>query len=67
MSRHYRITMEPLWKLAGFGLLLLSFVFTGWILGNATVAVDHLLAVLAGFFQNTAAILQPHDHTLFVH
>ncbi|MEQ1782193.1 MAG: hypothetical protein ABMA14_12585 [Hyphomonadaceae bacterium] len=61
MTRQYQINVAPLWKLAGFALLLLSFSFTSWMLGNAAVAVDHLLDATAGFFQSSASVFQP-DH-----
>lgn len=65
MNRHAQIATEPFFKLAGVSLLLLSFVFTGWMLGNAVVAADHLLDVLDRVVQSATAIFQPHDHTLF--
>ena len=65
MSSHAQIATEPFFKLAGVSLLLLSFVFTGWMLESAVIAADHLLDVLGHVVQSTTAILQPHDHTLF--
>ena len=65
MSRQFEIAVEPLWKLAGFALLLLSFAFTGWMLGNALVAADHLLDVTVDFFQDATAVLQAGHHNIF--
>ena len=64
MSRQSQITVEPLWKLAGFALLLLSFGFTGWMLGHAAIAVDHLLDALMDFMQSAGSVFGNDAHNL---
>lgn len=66
-SRQFEITFAPLWKLAGFALLLLSFSFTGWMLGNALVAVDHLLDASVDFFQSATSVFEPDHPSIFAH
>ena len=65
MSRQCQMTAAPLWKLAGVALLLISFSVTGWILGHAVVAADHLVETVVQFVQNTPPIFRPDDHNLF--
>ena len=65
MSQQFQMTAAPLWKLAGLALLLISFSFTGWILGNAVVATYHLIDVLVDFVRNAAPIFGPDTHTIF--
>lgn len=65
MTRQFQMTVEPLWKLAGVSLLLLSFIFTTWMLTNAAIAADHLVDVLVDFCQDATAIFRPHTHGLF--
>ena len=65
MSQQFQMTAAPLWKLAGLALLLISFSFTGWILGNAVVATYHLIEVLVDFVRNAAPIFGPDTHTMF--
>lgn len=60
-SQQIEITFAPLWKLAGFALLLASFSVTGWMLGNAVVAVDHLLDAASDFFDSATSVFQA-DH-----
>ena len=64
-SRQFEITFAPLWKLAGFALLLLSFSFTGWMLGNALVAADHLLDITMDFFQSVPSVFQSGHQNVF--
>lgn len=66
MSRQLQLTTAPLWKLAGFALLLLSFSFTGWMLGHAVIAVDHLIDALVDFVQNSTPFLQSHGQGLSI-
>ena len=65
MTQQYQINAAPLWKLAGFALLLLSFSFTGWMLGNALVAADHLLDVTMDFFQSVPSVFQSGHQNVF--
>ena len=64
-NRQFEITLAPLWKLAGLALLLLSFSVTSWMLGNAAVAVDHLLDAAGDFFQSSTAVFQTGHHNVF--
>ena len=65
MTRHFEMTVEPLWKLAGVSLLLLSCLFTTWMLGNAFGAADQLVDLLVDFCQGATAVFQPHSASVF--
>ncbi len=64
MSQQCQVTAAPLWKLAGIALLLVSFSVSGWILGHAVVAADHLVETVVEFVQNAAPIFGPDDHNV---
>ncbi len=67
MSRQFQITAAPLWKLAGFALLVLSFSFTAWMLGHAITALDHLIDAAVEFFQAHMPTLRPRAASIFEH
>ena len=67
MSRQIQIATDPLWKLAGLALLLLSFSFTSWVLGNAATTIDHMADALADFLQTNTPFVQSHARALFAH
>ncbi len=64
MSRQLQITTERLWKLGSIALLLLSFTFSGWILGNAVNAVVHLIDALVDFLQTNMSFLDTYEYRL---
>lgn len=60
MTSEVEISSAPVWRIAGLSLLLLSFGLTGWMLGHAAIAVDHLLDSVSGLFPHGASIFDLH-------